>query len=119
MRITGLVLLTVLLVSGCSQKKKISGPEYVKRDVLVNVISDIYIMNGITNDMSFYRKYNPNDSIDLYSSIFDKYNIDSKKYEKTINEYSKYPKLLDNVYNEVMMHLQQIQDSLDTSKSMD
>ncbi len=119
-----LLILLVLLtgsvsLNGCKQEKKITGKEYIPRDVLVNVITDIHLMDGITNDMKYYRKYNPGDSIDMYSYIFEKYNVDRKMYERTINEYSKYPQLLDKVYDEVLMELKLLQDKVEMEEEED
>ena len=100
-----LVLGMIILSPACSQKKKIHGKEFIPREDLVQIITDIHLMDGITNDMRFYRKYNPEDSIDLYGSIFEKYHTDKDAYKLTIEEYSKYPALLDEVYDEVIMQL--------------
>jgi hypothetical protein len=114
---TLLVLLALLTgsvtINGCKREKKITGKEYIPRDVLVNVITDIHLIDGITNDMKYYRKFNPGDSIDMYSSIFEKYNVDRRMYERTINEYSKHPQLLDQVYDEVLMELKLLQDKIE------
>lgn len=104
---------SLLLCLSCGNKKKISGSEFIPRDVLVQVISEIHLMDGITNDMNYYRKYNPVDSIDLYSSIYEKYETSRAQYEHTINEYSKYPDLLNDVYDEVLMYLSQLQDEIE------
>lgn len=112
-RIFFLFLIVGISFTGCNREKKISGKEYVSRDVLVNVIAEIHLMDGITNDIRYYRKFNPGDSIDLYSSVFNKYGIDRKKYERTINEYSKYPQLLNHVYDEVLMKLKLLQDQVE------
>lgn len=112
-RIFFLLLIVGISIAGCNREKKITGREFVSRDVLVNVITEIHLMDGITNDIKYYRKFNPGDSIDLYSSIFDKYGIDRKKYERTINEYSKSPQLLDKVYDEVLMKLKLLQDQVE------
>lgn len=115
-----LVLLTgSVTINGCKREKKITGKEYIPRDVLVNVITDIHLIDGITNDMQYYRKFNPGDSIDMYSSIFDKYNVDRTMYERTINEYSKYPQLLDQVYDEVLMELKLLQDKVEMEEEED
>ncbi|MCA1747702.1 MAG: DUF4296 domain-containing protein, partial [Bacteroidales bacterium] len=82
-------------------------------------ITDIHLIDGITNDMQYYRKFNPGDSIDMYSSIFDKYNVDRRMYERTINEYSKYPQLLDKVYDEVLMELKLLQDKIEMKEEED
>ncbi len=103
----------IISFSSCSREKKITGKEYIPREVLVKVITDIHLMDGITNDMSYYRKYNPGDSIDMYGPIFDKYDVDREMYDRTIKEYSKYPQLLNEVYDQVLMDLKILQDKIE------
>ncbi len=101
-----LLLVTVaIFTQGCSQKKQVSGKDVMPRNVLVEVLTEMYLMDGITNDMRYYRKFNPVDSIDLYGSILEKHGIDHKIFKSTIEAYSKYPTLLDEVYDEVLMQL--------------
>lgn len=112
--IVGFMILMIL--SGCSQKKEIKGSEYIPRETLVKIIRDMHLMDGITNDMKYYRKFNPGDSIDLYSSIFEKYEVDQKTYKRTINEYSKYPGLLNKVYDDVLTELNLMLDQLEEER---
>lgn len=102
-----------LFATGCKREKKITGNAYIPRDVFVEVITDMHLMDGITNDMQYFRKFNPGDSIDMYSSIFEKHNVDRTMYELTVKEYSKYPELLDKVYDEVMMNLNLLKDKIE------
>lgn len=95
----------IILCTACTQKKSISGKEFVPRDQLVQILTDIHLMDGITNDIRFYRKYTSQDSIDLFTGILEEFDVDREKYERTIEEYSKYPELLDKVYDEVLMNL--------------
>ena len=62
-------------------------------------------MDGLTNDTKFYRKYNPHDSVDMYTAVFEKHAVSREDFEITIAEYSKYPDLLDEIYDEVLMEL--------------
>jgi len=104
---------SILIFASCGNKKKITGSEFIPREVLVQVLTDMHIMDGTTNDMKYYRKYNPVDTIDLYSSIFEKYEISQDEYEITISEYSKYPDLLNKVYDDVLMTLNQLLDKIE------
>lgn len=112
---TAFLLLFAFIIPfyGCSREKKITGKEYIPKKILVKVITDIHLMDGITNDISYYRKYNPGDSIDIYSPIFDKYNVDREMYDRTIKKYSKSPQLLDEVYDQVLMDLKILQDKIE------
>lgn len=111
-----LAMILLLGSASCTRKKKISGNEYIDREVLVQVITDMHLIDGITNDMRYYRKFNPDDSIDIYSPIFEKYDITREEYDRTISEYSKYPKLMDDVYDEVLMQLNLLQDRIESEE---
>ncbi len=105
-RIPGILLILFTIVSsGCMKKKHITGDEFVPHEVLVDVIVDIHLVDGITNDRKFYRRYADADSIDLLSPIFDKYQITHEQFDATMTEYSKHPLLLDQVYKDVLMKL--------------
>lgn len=105
-----------IIPSGCLRKKQISGKEFVPREVLVDVLVDIHLVDGITNDRKFYRRYQDVDSIDVLGPILDKYNISFHKFDTTMYEYSRYPLLLDQVYNEVLMKLNIMMDENDQAE---
>lgn len=105
-RIPGILLILFTIISsGCVKKKHITGDEFVPREVLVDVLVDIHLVDGITNDRKFYRRYEDVDSIDLLSPIFDKYQITLEQFDTTMTEYSMHPLLLDQVYKDVLMKL--------------
>ena len=111
--LTILTTLFLLLTSGCGEQKQIKGKEFVPRDVMVDMMIEIHLLDGITNDVKYYRRYNPQDSIDLYGSVYEKYNTDRDAFDLTILEYSKFPKLMDELYDEILMELNMMQDLLD------
>ena len=107
-----LLIVSVLVLSGCIQKKSISGKEFVPKEVLVQVLVDLHLMDGITNDRRFHRRFEA-DSIDVLNPILDKYSITPEMFDTTMVEYSKYPYLLDQVYNEVLVRLNVMLDEND------
>jgi hypothetical protein len=115
MRIKNLTLLlfSLLLVSACLKKESIKDKAFITKDVLVEVLTEIHLIDGITEDRKYYRKYNFNDSIDLMSPVFEKHNITREQFDTTIAEYSRYPELLDKVYDEVIMKLNLMLDEND------
>ncbi len=112
---TLILLLSLILVfpAGCSQKKQISGKNYIPKEVLVDVLVDLHLVDGITNDRKFYRKYEGVDSIDVLGPILEKYQLTQQMFDTTIYEYSRYPTLMDEVYNEVLMKLNIMIDETD------
>lgn len=108
-----LLLFSLLLITACMKKESISGKQYIPKEVLVEVLTEIHLVDGITEDRKYYRKYNFNDSIDLMTPVFEKYNITREQFDSTIAEYTRYPDLLDKVYDEVIMKLNQLLDEND------
>ena len=108
-----LASLIVLLASGCRDKKQIRGNEFIPRDDMVDLMLDIHLLDGITNDVKYYRKYNPNDSVDLFGLTFEDHGYNRTIFDSTLAEYSRFPHLLDELYDEVMMRLNLMQDQLD------
>lgn len=105
LRYTGLVVfLLALTVSGCQKKKSISGDAFIEREVFVKVLVDIHLMDGVTQDRKFSRKYDV-DSVDVFSPILEKYHVSRQMFDTTMYEYSRYPELLDEVYNDVLIQL--------------
>lgn len=107
-----LLIVMALVLSGCIQKKSISGKEYVPEEVLVQVLVDLHLVDGITNDRKFHRRFEA-DSIDVLNPILEKYSITQEMFDTTMLEYSRYPYLLDQVYNEVLIRLNVMLDEND------
>jgi hypothetical protein len=93
------------LSTGCLRNKDITGDEFISREVLVDVLVDIHLMDGVTNDRKFYRRYEGVDSIDVLSPILEKYEVTMEMFDTTMVEYSRNPELLDKVYNDVLTKL--------------
>ncbi|HDR67602.1 MAG TPA: DUF4296 domain-containing protein [Bacteroidaceae bacterium] len=54
-----------------------------------------------------------NDSIDMITPIFEKYHVTKEQFDSTMAEYTRYPDLLDKVYDEVIMKLNVMIDEID------
>ena len=106
-------IFVLLVLVSCGEKKQIHGKDLIPRDVMVEVLTDIHLVDGITNDVKYYRRYNPQDSIDLYGAVFSKHGVTKESFDRTLAEYAKYPYLLNEMYDEVLMVLNLMQDQLD------
>lgn len=105
LRIPVLLLITlVLLTPACQKKTDIRGKAFIEREVLVDVLVDIHLADGITNDRKFNRKFDA-DSIDLVSPILEKHQVSREMLDTTLIVYSQHPELFDQVYNEVLIKL--------------
>ena len=108
-----LLLLAIMLTEGCDRNKQISGKDFIPREVLVDVLVDIHLMDGITNDRKFYRMYEEVDSVDVLGPILEKHQVSLQMFDTTMFVYSRKPELLDQVYNDVLMKLNIMLDEND------
>ena len=99
-----LILLLVLTFTACQKNKVITGDEFIERDVLVDVLVDIHLMDGVTQDRKFGRKYDV-DSLDIFTPILEKHQVTKQMFDTTMFVYSRNPELLDKVYNDVLIKL--------------
>ena len=105
-----IVILCLALVSQARRKdEKITGNAFVKREVLVDILVDIHLMDGIAQDRQFSRKYDV-DSIDVLSPILAKHQVSRQMFDTTMYEYTRNPGLLDEVYNDVLIKLNMMLD---------
>ena len=97
-------LLLIMTLSACKKDKPITGKEFIEREVLVDLLVDLHLMDGVTQDRQFRRKYEA-DSIDLITPILDKYQVSRQMFDTTMYVYTRNPRLLDEVYNDVLIKL--------------
>ena len=71
---------------------------------MIDILVDIHLAEGISNDRKFHRRFEA-DSVDLINPIFEKYGVTREMFDTTMYEYSRYPELLDAVYNDVLIRL--------------
>ena len=121
MRLPTLFLFILVIgYSGCDRNKTISGKEFIPREILIDVLVDLHLVDGVTNDRKFHRRYDA-DSIDVINPVLSKYSVDRSMFDTTMAVYSRYPELLDQIYNEVLIKLNVMLDENDkeeTSKSV-
>lgn len=105
--------LTLALAASCSKKTTISGDEFIPRDEFVDMLVDLHLIDGITNDRKYYRHFEDVDSVDLLGPILEKYQVSKQMLDTTLYEYSRYPEIFDQVYNDVMTKLNIMLDEND------
>ncbi|MEN8201260.1 MAG: DUF4296 domain-containing protein [Bacteroidota bacterium] len=110
-----LIIFAALLI-GCEKKEQIKGKEFIKREVFVDILVDIHLVDGVTNDRKFHRVYEA-DEVDLLTSILEKYQVPQSMFDTTLAEYSRYPELFDQVYNDVLIKLNVMLDENDKEET--
>ena len=112
-----LILLLVLTFTACQKNKGIKGDEFIEREVLVDVLVDIHLMDGVTQDRKFGRKYDV-DSLDIFTPILEKHQVTRQMFDTTMFVYSRNPELLDKVYNDVLIKLNVMLDQNNKEEEM-
>jgi len=107
--------ISLLLITGCNSDWEFKKKYLLDREDLVNVLVDIHLANALQGSPEFYKISRIYDSVDINSMIFDKYGIKKAAFDSTMAYYSKNPEDLISIYDEVIMHLNQIQDSVKVS----
>ncbi|MCP4310724.1 MAG: DUF4296 domain-containing protein [Bacteroidetes bacterium] len=108
-----LLILMLVLPAGCTKKTQITGKVFIQREIFVDVLVDLHLVDGISSDRKFFRKYEGVDSIDVLGPVLEKYQVSHQMFDTTIYEYSRYPELFDQVYNDVLMKLNIMLDEND------
>jgi hypothetical protein len=113
-----LAIFSLLLFTGCNKGEQISGKVFIEREKLVDVLVDIHLLDGVTNDRKFHRKYDA-DSIDLLTPILEKHHTNRTMFDTTMATYSKHPDLFDQVYADVLIKLNVMLDKNDKEDGED
>ena len=96
--------LLLIVFTACQKKQSITGDEFIEREVLVDLLADIDLADGLSNDRKFHRRYDV-DSIDVLTPILEKHQVTRQKFDTTMYVYSRHPDLLDQVYSDVLIKL--------------
>ena len=107
---TFLILLLALTLTACKKQKNITGKEFIEREALVGVLVDIHLMDGVTQDRKFSRLYDV-DSVDILTPILEKHQVTRPMFDTTMYVYSRHPRILDEVYNDVLIKLNVMLDA--------
>jgi hypothetical protein len=100
-------IIVVIFLSACAKESK--SPDYViPQDKMVNIITDIHIMDGL-NTMSNVRRKLAKDSISNYDVIFTNYGYSRSDFDTSIYFYSKNIDQFDKIYEDVLNKLNEME----------
>lgn len=113
MKFISAFILSLLILASCADDPtKVSGKGMIKHEKIVKILADIHMMDAITNGPGYFRKYDVRDSVDLYSPIFEKYDVTKAEFDTTVSKLSKQPELYMQIYDEVIFELNYRLDTL-------
>jgi Domain of unknown function (DUF4296) len=72
---------------------------------LVPFLCDLHLVNAYVSSVPLKDEFRMIDSAGLYQPVFEKYGISQKKFEHTMNYYSRYPEKFEGIYELVIKEL--------------
>lgn len=89
----------------CSHNSGNRSVKIIPKNKFIDVLTEVHILDAITNEPTYYRKYPQQDSIDLYGAIFHKFNITRADFDSTVSYYSLKPQKYIEIYDKVILNL--------------
>ena len=108
------IFIILLLFPGCERNKP--GKDLIPPETLVHVIVDMHLLYSIQSSNAYRELSRDVDSIDTHSYLFEKHQIDKAQFDSTIAWYSRHPELFTDIYDQVVMQLSRMSDSLNLYK---
>jgi hypothetical protein len=107
-----IIICSFLLFLGCNSHYGIKKKYLLDRDIFVNLLVDIHLVYAIQGSSEYHEFMREYDSIDSHSMVFNKYGVEKASFDSTMSYYTKKPEELIKIYDEVIMRLNQLQDSI-------
>ena len=112
------VLIIVFLFSFFSCREDptlIKQRDLIPKRKLVSMLTEMHMMDALANSSENHPFFPQGDSINIYANIFKKYKVTSAEFDSTIAMYSRRPDLFVKIYNDVIMRLNYINDTLNNT----
>lgn len=111
-KLVGILLLFTLFTYCTEDPVKFRSRNTIPKNDFVSILVEMHLMDVMTNHHAFYNKYSSKDSLDIYGYIFEKYGYSRVEFDSTVSNYTRNPVLYERVYNDVMLKLNYILDTL-------
>jgi len=109
--------ISFLLIPECNSDNWESKKKHLlDKEEMVNVLVEINLANAMQGSPDFYKISRVYDSIDLYKVILQKYGIEKAEFDSSLAYYTRKPEDLLHIYDEVIMRLNKIQDTIKAKK---
>jgi hypothetical protein len=103
------ILLVLLICSACENKP----PKHlIPEETLVPMLVDFQLANSTQQNLEFRKIAAEYDSIEPFSYIFEKHGYTKAEFDTTISWYMRNSEYFVDMYDEVIMRLTQINDSI-------
>jgi len=106
-----ILLLLILAASGCADENKMrKPPNFVPPDKMTDILTDLYLADGLLNNPIIRKKYEYKDSTQNYIDIIESYGYTKSDFDESISYlFVANPQKLETVYEQVMANLSRIE----------
>jgi hypothetical protein len=104
----------LFMLLSCQRDKP--GKDVLEKEELVSLLIDLHMLYAIQSSVEYRKIALDVDSVDSYSYIFEKHGVPKVVFDSSIAWYSRHPGLFTEVYDEVIMNLTQLQDSIGSGR---
>jgi hypothetical protein len=108
-----IVSLALLALMCCGEDPtRFQKKDIIPRKEFISILTEMHIMDAMSGEFRLYHYFPSGDSIQVYDRIFEKYKITPAQFDSTISMYTRRPDLFLDVYNEVLLRLNYINDTI-------
>jgi hypothetical protein len=98
-------VISLFFLISCKQNKPDEIPENIlAKDKMILVLTDMHILESAINLNLVSANFTANDSVMFYN-VFENNHTSKKQYEESLNFYKSHPKLLNELYDSVLVLL--------------
>lgn len=102
-------IISITAISCSSRKNKLDRSGLIPRKELTDIITDLYITDGLMTSYSVRQRYTPPDSLAAYRDVIMKHGYTKEAMDKTLRFYIvKRPKKLIQIYDQVLARLSEM-----------
>ncbi|WP_026899397.1 DUF4296 domain-containing protein [Daejeonella oryzae] len=98
-----LLFFGLVLLSACDQQKAPKG--IMENKKMVTVLTDVHLMDAYISMIPYNDSVLKQQSLRYYDAIYKKHKISRRDFDKSLEYYSKQPKVLDSMYSQVITNL--------------
>lgn len=112
-----LVIFSLLFLLSCNEDPtKVKGSSPIDKETFTQILAEIHIVDAITNQPRYFNSFKKNDSIDLFSPVFEKYGVTQAEFDSTVSYFTKKPGEYLEIYDNVIQNLNYRKDTLENNQ---
>ena len=112
-----ILLLAILFVISCkNDPTQLRRSDLIPKNKLVSILTEMHMVDAMSNSNQVNTNFPTGDSIDIYGHIFKKYKVSPAEFDTTIARYSRRPDLFLKIYNDVIIRLNYIKDTVNNNR---